>query len=301
MSSEILEGKPGLEPWDSPDHLMVPWFEKARRERREHYASRPRAKSPRTRAIITMVHNEPVFLPIWLRYYSRFFAPTDIYVLDNESSDGSTQRNGFVRIPIEHETVDHTWMVEAIEGLQHTLLDRYDVVVVTDVDEIIAPAPPRGTLGEYLDRFDEEWVNCLGYELIHIGDREPALRLDLPILDQRRYWYFNGAYDKAALAMVPMTWRPGLHGRADFQFNPDPDLRLIHLHRMDYDICLERHRTRTRKPWADHDAREGWAVHNRITDEREFHRWFYEDSGFEWFGGFQMRIEEIQPAWRGLF
>ena len=36
------------------------------------------------RAVQTMVQNEAVFLPIWLRYYSRFFAPDDIYVFDHE-------------------------------------------------------------------------------------------------------------------------------------------------------------------------------------------------------------------------
>jgi hypothetical protein len=287
-----------LEPYDSPGHLMAPWFAKARRERREHYAARRPRKRPRTRAIITMVHNEPVFLPIWHAYYSRFFRPEDIYVLDNDSTDGSTQRSGFVRIPVVHDSVDHTWMVRTIEGLQRRLLERYEIVVVTDVDEIIAPAPVRGTLGSYLDDFDEEWVNCLGYELLHLRDREPPLRLDRPILDQRSSWYFNGAYDKAALATVPMTWRPGFHGREDFHFNPDPDLRLIHLHRMDYDLCLERHRTRKRRQWAEEDERQRWAIHNQITEEVAFRRWFYEDSGFE---GFEMQLEEIGATWRGLF
>ena len=286
-----------LEPYDDPQHLMAPWFAKARRERRAHYANRRRRLRRRRRAIITMVHNEPVFLPIWLGYYSRFFRPQDIYVLDNDSTDGSSDRSGFIRIPATHGDVDHTWMVRRIEALQHELLDRYDVVVVTDVDEIIAPSPTLGTLGSYLDRFDEPWVNCLGYELLHVRGSEPPLRLDRPILQQRHHWYFNGAYDKAALATVPMTWRPGFHGRADFQFNPDPDLRLIHLHRMDYGLCLERHRTRGRKPWAAVDAQQGWAIHNQITDEARFSRWFDEDSSFE---GFEIKLEEIQPLWRGL-
>ena len=90
-----------LEPWDSPDHLMAPWFEKARRERRERYRSRPPLKRPRKRALITMVHNEPVFLPIWLRLLLAILrSPQDIYVLDNETTDGSTAREGFVRIPV---------------------------------------------------------------------------------------------------------------------------------------------------------------------------------------------------------
>jgi hypothetical protein len=290
-----------LEPWDSPHHFMAWNFDELRRRRREHYAARSSPKPAPRRAIITMVHNEPVFLPIWLSYYSRFFAAHDIYVLDNQTTDGSTDRDGFVRIPVAHDTVDHTWMVRTIEDLQHELLGRYDVVVVTDVDEIIAPVPAKDTLGSYLDRFDEEFVNCLGYELLHDRSREPPLRLDRPILDQRRYWFFNGGYDKPALATVPMSWRPGFHGREDFGYNLDPDLRLVHLHRMDYKICLERHRTRRQRPWAELDAREGWAVHNRVVDEPEFEHWFYEESGFTGFDAYRIEVEEIQPLWRGLF
>jgi hypothetical protein len=268
-----------------------------RARRRQHYARATATARPRTRAVITIVNNEPVFLPIWLGYYSRFFAPEDIYVLDNASTDGSVQRPGFVRIPVEHETVDHPWMVETIEQLQHELIDRYDCVLVTDVDEIVAPHPASGTLGDYLDRFDEEWVNCLGYEVLHIGESEPPLDLARPIFEQRGHWFFNDAYDKAALATVPMSWRPGFHGRTDFHTNLDPDLRLIHLHRMDYDICLERHRIRSRRPWAEKDARKSWAVHNRITEEQDFRRWFYEDSCF---ANLEIKPERVPASWRGL-
>jgi hypothetical protein len=286
-----------LEPQDSPGHPLAPWFGTVRRKRREHYRSRPRGRAPR-RAVITMVHNEPVFFTIWLRYYSRFFAPKDIYVLDHESTDGATDRDGFVRIPVEHPTVDHEWMVDTIAQLQHELLGRYEVTLVTDVDEIVAPVPQNGTLGEYLDRFDEEWVNCLGYELLHQQRSEPPLDLDRPVLDQRGFWFFNDGYDKAALATVPMDWRPGFHGRSDFEFNLDPDLRLIHLHRMDFDLCRERHRIRAQRRWAERDAREGWAEHNRITDEATLRDWFFEHGSFE---GFEITLEAIPPEWRGVF
>src|SRR5437588_3960656 len=229
-----------LEPYDSPDHPMAPWFGHARERRRQHYASRPRPKARRSRAIITMVRNEPVFLPIWLGYYSRFFGPQDIYVFDNESTDGSTDRGGFVRIPAERGCVDALWTLQTIQALQHELMEHYEMVLVTDVDELIAPAPTLGTLGDYLDQFDEEWVNCLGFEVLHQRDREPPLDLSKPIMSQRHYWFANGAYDKAALSTVRMRWRAGFHGREDFHYNMDPDLRLIHLHRVDYDICLER-------------------------------------------------------------
>jgi glycosyl transferase family 2 len=291
------EAAPVVEPQDSPNHALAPWFARARKDRRERYAQMA-PRGPRSRAVITMVHNEPVFLPLWLRYYSRFFRPDDIYVLDNETSDGSTERDGFVRIPVEHDRVDHTWMVRTIEGLQHDLLGRYDVTLVTDVDEIVAPTPEWGTLGEYLDRFAEDFVNCLGYELLHMRDSEPPLDLSRPVMDQRGWWFMNAGYDKAAIATEPMRWKPGFHGREDFAFNLDPDLRMIHLHRMDYDLCLERHRTRNRRPWAKEDADQGWAVHNQIVDEREFERWFYEDSCF---AGIEIDPEPIRPSWRGVF
>lgn len=283
-----------LEPGDSPGHPMAPWFADQRAKLRSRTAP---ARPPR-RALITMVHNEPVFFPLWLAYYRRWFRPEDIYVLDNESTDGSAEGEGFVRIPVAHGEVDHTWMVRRIEALQHELLDAYDVVLVTDVDELVAPSPALGTLGDYLDRFDEPWVNCLGYEVLHVRDAEPPLRLDRPVLEQRGHWFANDGYDKAALATVPMTWRPGFHGRADFHYNLDPDLRLIHLHRMDYDICLERHRIRDRRPWAAADAERGWAAHNRITDEAAFARWFYEDSCFD---GVEIALEAIPASWRGRF
>ena len=287
-----------LETDDSPHHPMAAWFSDIRARRRKRYAARPAPSGPRRRALITIVHNEPVFLPIWLGYYSRFFGPEDIYVLDHESTDGSSRRPGFVRIGVEHEHVDHSWMVETIEGLQHELLDRYDMVLVTDVDEIVVPHPRAGTLGDYLDRFNEDWVNCLGYELLHMRDSEPPLALDRPILDQRGHWFYNDGYDKAALATVPMSWRPGFHGRTDFHFNLDPDLRLVHLHRMDYEICLARHRQRSRRDWAPLDARERWAIHNRVTEDAEFERWFYEDSCFP---NLEIQPERISATWRGLF
>ena len=294
----MIDGGIRLEPDDSPDHPMAAWFSDVRARRRERTAARPAVDGPRRRAVVTIVHNEPVFLPIWLAYYSRFFAPEDIYVLDHESSDGSSLGPGFVRIPVTHDTVDHTWMVDRIEELQHDLLGSYDMVLVSDVDEIVIPHPRAGTLDEYLDRFDEEWVNCLGYELLHMRDSEPPLRPELPILDQRGWWFFNDAYDKAALATVPMSWRPGFHGRKDFHFNLDPDLRLVHLHRMDYDMCLERHRIRSRRPWAELDRSKNWAIHNRVTEDREFRRWFYEDSCF---ANLEINPERISPTWRGLF
>ena len=267
---------------------------------RAHRRRLARLGADKRRAAITIVHNEPVFLPIWLSYYSRFFAPEDLYVLDNDTTDGSTEGEGFVRIPAHHDSVDHTWMVETVRGLQHELLDRYDAVLVTDVDEIVSPAPDWGTLGDYIDEFGEWFVNCIGYEILHMVDREGPYDPSRPILDQRGYWFANGAYNKPALATGPMDWLPGFHHRADGQVNPDPNLYLIHLHRMDFDICRERHRGRSGRAWNEADVGEGWAAYNRTAEGDEFDSWFYGDSGFEQ-DGVHINVERIPESWRGLF
>lgn len=285
------------EPRDDAQHPMARFFDGLRRNRRERRLSR--AQAGRKRAAITIVRNEPVFLPIWLRYYSRFFEPEDIYVLDHETTDGSTAEGDYVRIPVSHETVDHTWMVRTVEEHQHRLLDSYDVVLVTDVDEIVVPLPELGTLGDYIDRLNEGYVNCLGYELIHMVDREGPFEPSRPVLDQRGYWFANQIYSKPAITMEPMSWAPGFHHTEDRRMRPDPDLYLIHLHRMDYEICLDRHRFRQGRAWNDRDVDLGWASHNRITDEADFARWFYEEGVAT--DQAEMEVEPIPPAWRGLF
>jgi hypothetical protein len=55
---------------------------------------------------------------------------------------------------------------------------------------------------------------------------------------------------------------------------------MIHLHRMDYEICLARHRYRRGRAWNERDLAESWARHNLIVDEAEFARWFYGDNSY---------------------
>jgi len=287
---------------EDPVHPLADYFDDHRRERQEFRQSAdPVSGRERSRAIITMVHNEPFFLPIWLRYYSQFFRPEDIYVLDNESTDGSTaiHRGEFRSETVKMNRVDHTWMVRTIEQKQKQLFDEgYDLVLVTDVDELVVPDPSLGDLGDYMDTMVEPFVTCMGYEMVHLPDREGPLDPTRPVLDQRSFWTENAAYNKSALATGPSTWEPGFHRRADGHFRGDPDLRMIHLHRVDYEVCLARHQLRKNRAWGEEDASSGWAAHNLITEKDEFDRWFFGETGFE---GFPLRVEKVTERWRGSF
>jgi hypothetical protein len=241
-----------------------------------------------------MAHNESVFLPIWWKYYSQFFTEDDIYILDHETNDGSTSGPGFVRIPVSNPVIDWGWHRDMLQSQQHRLLQHYHLVLCTDVDEIVAPDPRSGNLGDYIDSFDADFVTCHGYEILHLRTCERPLDFSYPILHQRAYWYYNPAYSKPLLARVPMFWNGGLHSRVDGQSRHDPCLYLLHLHRMDYDICLARHRQRITRPWNKRDWDEGWGYQNRITEPEQFERWFYGDSCSE----LPISVERIPSYWR---
>jgi hypothetical protein len=36
----------------------------------------------------------------------------------------------------------------------------------------VAPRPVCVTLADHIDRFDEDFVNCYGYEIVHLVNRE---------------------------------------------------------------------------------------------------------------------------------
>ena len=50
----------------------------------------PKPSSSSTCAIFTVVRDEPVLLPIWLRYYLKHASSSDLLVLDHATSDNST-------------------------------------------------------------------------------------------------------------------------------------------------------------------------------------------------------------------
>src|ERR1700730_13677411 len=61
---------------------------------------RPRAvntvRSPMKAAALTFVFNESVNLPLWIKYYGSNFGEKNLFVVDRESTDGSTNNLGEV-------------------------------------------------------------------------------------------------------------------------------------------------------------------------------------------------------------
>jgi hypothetical protein len=251
----------------------------------------PYADGPRTRAVFTIVQNEPRFLPLWLRYYTRHFAPSDIYVLDHETTDGSTEDLGGSCNVIEvhrDRSFDHTWLKDTVEDFQAFLLRSYDAVLFAEADEFVVPDPDRHRdLSAYVGALRGPAACCTGYNVVHYPD-EPALDFDEPILRQRRWWHpAPRFYSKRLLARAPLSWSEGFHDELNAPFvGPDPELYLVHLHRVDYEYCLARHRSVTQRKWYEEDLARELGSHYRVVAPDEFREWFFsgydlEDTGRE--------------------
>jgi hypothetical protein len=230
-----------------------------------------------------------------LRYYSRFFAPEDIYVLDHGSTDGSTDGNGFVCVRLPASAVDAELQRDYVQQRQHELIAEYETVLYTDVDEFVVPHPSIGDLKDYIiEKFGWDYVKCTGYEILHMKG-EPKWDTSRPVMEQRSSWFANPQYmNKALLTKVPMRWDAGLHSldpaQDKYAPNPDPMLYLIHLHRMDYDLCLARNHMLNTRPRSSKDIEKGWSDHRHIVDPKHFEAWFY--------GNYATGVQPIPDDWK---
>jgi Glycosyl transferase family 2 len=253
-----------------------PWYEAACTT--VNVVSTSGGQGRRPRAAFTIVKDEPVMLPRWLDYYGRYFAPGDLYVLNHDSTDGTTGAvSGRCQVvPVHREPAfDHRWLRDTVETFQCFLLRSYETVLFAEVDEFLIADPNHyGGLADYIDRLDRTAARCLGFNVVHQHD-EPPLRWNAPILAQRQRWHASLQYSKRLIARVPLHWTEGFHEELNAPDEPpDPHLMLVHLHRVDYHWCLARHRASATRRWSEEDIARGDGAHNRIADPAEFEEWF---------------------------
>ena len=214
-----------------------------------------------TCAIFTIVYNEPIWLPIWIRYYSRHANLNDIWVLDHNTNDNSTSLD---KLPqgIRHLRVrgnahfsPHFWLNRRVELQQQRLLRfGYKCVLFTEVDEFVVPDPIKfpGGLREYLLRFAGDNSSLSrrtnGYHVLenrnpNEGIVDSRINWSLSLLSQRHTWATAMLYSKPLLTKFPLKYIPGFHNTSerDWEHSLDQDLYLLHMSMIDVDYCIYRH------------------------------------------------------------
>jgi hypothetical protein len=214
-------------------------------------------------AVFAPVKNEFTFSRIWFNYYSKFIPKEDIYFLDF-GSDYTTYHTNIIHS--KKNILDAVELWEAICDTHRQLLEQYEWVIPTDIDEIMWH--PEGLLN-YVSRLEVETVKCCGYNLIHLPDKEPPLDFDKPILSQRKYWYRDAKwYDKTIVVKKTLTWWKGLHHCKEEPDLHDEQLILIHLHKFDYQTTIKRHEEWSDYEWSKRSVDCNWTWHYRLKGQR---------------------------------
>lgn len=201
-------------------------------------------------AIFTIVKNEYYFLPIWLKYYKQFFSDADIYVLDHQTDDGSTDNLTVNVVPIINEMAfDHQWLVNTVQDFQTSLLEKYESVIFAESDELLYS--PDMSLNVLIDTFlanpEKQYITCEGYEIIQDLNDEKPLEIGEEIFKNRKFWFRHGDYDKTLISKIPLTWVWGFHLTKNVTRQLGYNLRMAHLHRCDFELMLKRHEERATK------------------------------------------------------
>ena len=205
-------------------------------------------KNKRKCAVFTIVKNENFFLPIWLKHYRKYFCDYDIYVLDHESTDGSTEK-----LPVKVEIVkndlacDHQWITNTIRKKQRELLEDYECVLFAEADEIVYTI--NVPLDKYIDTFLDshaQYVTCQSYEVIqNFEENERNLNDNEEIFENRSWWtrqaHVVNFYDKTLLSKIPLEWVAGQHSTQHPSYYTN-NLFMVHLKRYDFEQMLSRNR-----------------------------------------------------------
>lgn len=215
-------------------------------------------------AALTFVFNEAVNLPLWIKYYGSQFGEKNLFVVDRESTDGSTSNLGDVnRIVIPRDAFDDRKKADFMSSLQNALINYYDAVVCGDCDELVVPN--LGTyvsLADYVARMDTDYATCIGLNVLHILNQEPPLNLGEPILSQRRYARFMSATCKTMVSKVPIRWMPGLHC-LNLRPKIDKNLFMFHIKTMDYNLASARQMINRETTWSEESLSQNFGAHHR--------------------------------------
>jgi Glycosyl transferase family 2 len=188
---------------------------------------------------MTMTRDEADMLPRWLDYYGRQFGTDSLFVIDDGSTDGSTDALPCTVLRLPPAPWKESWMqtrTDLVNGLSRGLLACFDVVIFSDVDEFLVPDPQRyADLPAYVNAHPDEPVLApVAVNLVHHVTAEPALDPRRPVLAQRRFVKFVPAMCKPLVKRVAAPWMMGFHGiKASYRI--DPDLLLVHLKYYDRD------------------------------------------------------------------
>lgn len=216
-------------------------------------------------AIVTMVYNEPEFLPVWHRHYAAQVGEAALHVIDHGSNDGSTEHLGAInRLRIPRSPQDDETRTHAISHYCASLLAWYDAVIYVDVDEFLVADPALfASLPDFTRQWPDPIVTATGLDVIHMPHQEAEIDWSRPISEQRRHVRFTSSMCKPSLIRRPVSWAPGFHNTTEAPPQLSVPLFLFHLRYADLNSGLKRLERTREQPWISEDS----GRHQRMKNE----------------------------------
>ncbi len=232
--------------------------------------------------VMTMARDEAEMLPRWVSHYSEQVGIENLVVLDDNSTDSSTDDLGCTvhRLPQLPGPGYEGARMQLVSGLASGFLALYDFVVFVDADEFLVADPTRhADLPSFLaTRRDREVVAPMTLNVVHVPSLEEPLQADQPVLGQRRFAKFTPIMCKPQIKQVPAPWKWASHG-IEAPFEVDTELYMLHL------------------KFADRDALRRVAAHRRALVEADgrAHKSSWSRDAEEMVGVLDRAVADVDP------
>lgn len=196
---------------------------------------------------ITMVREDDYFLKKWIAYYGSQLEKKNLYIFfdgkDQDIPDFCEGTNTMLCDRVKGQvTKADKGRILFLSKQANKLLQKYDLVIGTDVDEFLVVDPATGlSLSEYLNKLHiNTSISGLGVDVGQHLQKEKKLDPERPYLEQRHFGYLSSRYTKASVIATSVTWGSGFHRVKHRNFHIDPNLYLFHFGCIDLDMLKER-------------------------------------------------------------
>jgi hypothetical protein len=220
-------------------------------------------------ALLTYLRDDELHFMMWLRHYRQHFPDKDIFVLDNMSKKPIASLGLGITVRqfscANGKYFDHGCLISNVKRASKDLLQFYERVVFTEVDELLAAV--GGLRNLICDHANVDVLRPVGFELLQSAN-ETRLDYSIPILPQRTIGGYNLWYNKPAVFRKVLPFTIGFHsyngapaGRSKTR---SPEVRnglyLIHLKHADVEFCVERKQWQKQQDFSPADVEKGKGI-----------------------------------------
>ena len=179
-----------------------------------------------------MVRDEQVMLPRWLAHYGRECGVDNLFVIDDNTTDGSTDGLpcSVIRIPSWGDKHFETTRMKLVSNIAAGLLEAYDAVLFADADEFLVADPKRHD--GLVDLVSKRSGPTCSPPRRSTSSTTPVARgpldPDRPRARPAPVGQVHPAMCKPAIKRVAAPWVAGSHGTT-VPFEIEQDLYMFHL------------------------------------------------------------------------